>query len=364
MKFSIIVRLILSAILLASPISAFETDQYNLPPEPLADIGDEFTEYLEKNLRKAIGKVNSEIAERQLCLENNNRKLLGCDSAERERARLSYLQSEDAVAAEVYKLLGTGFPPFTRSGGWLESHRFAGQPARYKTGYLKSIFAIVPTDYITISSTVKMYGTEFGTDKIAHIFQQGYTYYKSYKHNLEKGSTPTAAAAKKAIRWGKLSERTFYGTLVSGVYSNGDLSANYIGLKFYQGLAREISIGDYNRPPILLFQNGIWKINEKINLREILFKPFVSNHLNEALNPSIFTKVFGIRAYVRRAVRKHSCKQWKTRFPNLSQKELNDTTESLKLWYGEDYGFTERKNFVTIANTCFDSQGKFIERKD
>jgi hypothetical protein len=46
-----------------------------------------------------------------------------------------------------------------------------------------------------------MYGSEFGTDKIAHIFQQGYTYYKSYRRNLAKKAEP-AEAVKRAIDWG------------------------------------------------------------------------------------------------------------------------------------------------------------------
>ncbi|CAN5876298.1 hypothetical protein BH24ACI1_BH24ACI1_14180 [soil metagenome] len=36
---------------------AFETDQYNLPAPPLADIGDEVSEYTEENLKKAIDKT-------------------------------------------------------------------------------------------------------------------------------------------------------------------------------------------------------------------------------------------------------------------------------------------------------------------
>jgi hypothetical protein len=96
----------------------------------------------------------------------------------------------------------------------------------------------------------------------------------------------------------------------------------------------------------------------------MLFKPFVSDHLNEALNPSIFTRGLGIRAFVRRTVRKQSCRQWKTKFPALSASSLADSTQSLKLWHGEDYGFTDSKNFVTIANTCFDEKGNFIEQKN
>ncbi|MCA1625090.1 MAG: hypothetical protein LC768_01600 [Acidobacteria bacterium] len=360
MRLPTIARLFLCAVLLIQPIAAFafETDQYNLPPKPLADIGDEVFEYTEQNLRKAVSKINAEILLRQSCLESNSKRLAKtkCNSPENERAKLGFLRSEDAIAREVYNLLGGGIPPFTRSGSWMDSHHFSAQPARYKTGYEKSIFFIFPTNYITISPTVNIYGSHFGTDKIAHFFQQGYTYYKIYNRALAEGLS-TEKAARKAIRWGQKTERTYYGTLVSGVYSNADLCANYVGMKFYQGLTQTIKIGNETRPAVLLLQNGVWTFNESANLRKFLIKPFLSEHLNEALNPSIFTKYFGLRSYVRRTVRKQSCKQWLNQHPNFSQTDFNVVSRSLRLWNGEDYGFTESENFVTISNTCFAAAG-------
>jgi len=356
MRLQIIIRLFLCVALLSPTVGfAFETDQYNLPPEPLADIGDEVSEYAEENLRKAVVKLNDEIYARQSCLEKTSVKTAKtkCGSPEKERAKLDYLRSEAAAAREVFNLLGSGFPPFTKSGSWMDSHEFKNQPARYKTGYRKSIFVVKPSNYLTISPTVKIYGSHFGTDKIAHFFQQGYTYYKIYNRALAEGLTP-GEANRKAVRWGQMTERTFYGTLISGVYSNGDLAANYVGLKFYQGLTREIKIGTGARPAVLILKNGGWTFDENIDLRQILIKPFLTDHLNEALNPSVFTKLFGLRSYVRRSVRKQSCEQWREQFPNLSQTDLNETSRALKLWYGEDYGFKTSENFITISNVCFE----------
>jgi hypothetical protein len=132
MKFSNIFGLIISLVLLFAPISAFETDQYNLPPEPLADVGEEFTEYVEQNLKKAVEKVNLKSRKGCSVLKTISKITHNCESPERERTRLRYLQSDEAVITEVYKLLGTGFPPFTRSGSWVESHRFKQQPAATK----------------------------------------------------------------------------------------------------------------------------------------------------------------------------------------------------------------------------------------
>ena len=359
MKLQKIARLFLCFALLAPsiPVSAFETDQYNLPPQPLADIGDEVSDYAEENLRKAIGKINAEILARQSCLDSSDAQLKEkkCASPAKERTRLEYLRSPDAVAREVYKLLGGGIPPFTNSETWMEKHKFEKQPARYKTSFEKSVYLASPVNYLTISPTVNLYGAEFGTDKIAHFFQQGYTYYKKYNRALVRGLTPDKAAAK-AVRWGQTSERTFYGTLVSGVYSNADLYANYVGMKFYQSLTREIKIGKVVRPAALILESGVWTFNENFDGREMLIKPFVSNHLNEALNSSMFIKT--LRPFVRQTVRKQSCKQWLNRFPELARADYETASSALKLWNGEDYGFTESKNFITIANTCFSKESE------
>ena len=353
----ILSRFLLCFVLLIQSTAAFETDQYNLPTTPLADIGDEVSEYTEENIRRAFTKINAEIAARQACPENITERKSKCGSPENERNRLAYLRSEEAVALEVYRLLGAGFIASTKSGTWMDSHKFRGQPARYKTGYLSSIFVALPTDYFTISPTVNLYGSQFGTDKIAHFFQQGYTYYKIYNRALAKGLKPEEAA-KKAVSWGKTSEHTFYGTMVSGVFSNADLYANYAGMKFYQGLARPIKIGDTTRPGILFMDKGIWNFNQSADLYETLIKPFLTDHMNEALNPSIFA--VGLRSSVRNIVKKRSCPRWRKLYPDLSQEKLNSASKALMLWNEEDYGFKTSSKLVTIANTCFAADPKVL----
>jgi hypothetical protein len=44
--------------------------------------------------------------------------------------------------------------------------------------------------------------------------------------------------------------------------------------------------------------------------------------------------------------------------PNFTQLDFERLTESLKRWNNEDYGFTEKKNFITIADTCFEKTGQ------
>ena len=351
--------MVLLACLLLFPtnVFAFETDQYDLPTVPLADIGDEVTEHVEQKLHKAVDKINAEIVIRQRCISGyaDGGPERGCDTLKAEVLRLAYLRTDDAMVDAAFDELGAGVPPFTSMGTWMDSHHFREQPARYRTSYVKSIFVLFPPIALTISPTVNMYGSEFGTDKIAHLFQQGYTYYKIYHRALSAGYTSEEATAK-AVRWGQKSERTFFGTLVAGVYSNGDLAANYVGLKFYEGLTQAITLGDSTRPAVLLLKDGLWTFNDGVNLRDVLLKPFISDHLNEALNPSIFTKNLGMCWFIRRVVRKRSCAQWFERYPELSKSGLDEQSRTLRLWQREDYGFTDSEHFVTIANTCFEEE--------
>ncbi|MEZ5345688.1 MAG: hypothetical protein R2681_09060 [Pyrinomonadaceae bacterium] len=354
MKTKRLLALLVFMVLLIQPIAifSFETDQYNLPPVPLGDIGDEVTDYSEQALVKAVDKINEKIAHLEACLVKDSKES-GCDSTKETKKDLTYYRSEDAVAKEVFKKLGDGIIPFTKAGSWLESHEFKVQPARYKTGFSESIHFTAPMNYLTISPTINMYGAEFGTDKIAHLFQQGYDYYSRYRRYLKKGASDEKAV-RKAIKWGQKTERTYYGTLVSAVYSNADLAANYAGLKFYQGLTHDVKIGENVRPAVLKFENGKWEMNHKAEISENLLKPFISIHFNEAYNPSKIFNIADFRTRVRHVVRDRSCKQWFERYPGLSKEKLESTTKSLELWYGEDYGFSYSRNFVTIANTCFE----------
>jgi hypothetical protein len=332
---------------------AFETDQYNLPPQPLGDIGVEVSDYTETVVRKAVEQVNAEILRRENCLITATKQ---CDSPEKNQKQLAYLRSDDAVAHEVYEVLGGGIVPYTNSGSWLESNQFKAQPARYKPGFRESLFVFYPTSYFELASTVKMYDVQFGTDKIAHFFEEGYGYFKTYKKELNKGSS-AKQATEKAVKAGQKSERGIYGTFISGVFSNGDLAADYAGMKFYQGFTEELRISDKTRPAMLKLNNGVWALNESFDMQTMLLKPFVSNHLNEALNPSGFTKFLGLNSQVRKVLRRN-CPEWRVQNPNFTQLDFERLTESLKRWNNEDYGFTEKKNFITIADTCFEKTGQ------
>jgi hypothetical protein len=332
-------------------VPAMETDQYNLPKVPLADIGDEITVFAEIRLNKAIEKLNRKIDVQLACKLTELRKTK-CGSQAKIEESLAKLRSEEALAKAVFNQLGAGIIPFTKAGFWIEHHDFKAQPSRFKAGIRSSIHITAPLNYLTVSPTIRMYGEEFGTDKISHIFEQGFDYYVIYRTALTRAATEKEAVGK-AVRFGKKTERTYFGTWVSAIYSNADLAANFAGFKFYQGLTHDVEIGNIVRPSLVKLEDGKWIIREEVDVKSHLLKPFVSRHLNEAYNPNKILNIAGYRSVVRNKVRQNACMQWFERDPALSKSELESITKSLELWHGEHYGFSRSKNFVTIANTCF-----------
>src|SRR5436190_22731428 len=104
MKTPFFAALALIATLLAQPFFAMETDQYNLPPVPLADIGEEVSQYVQDELWAAVARLNAEIEQHEACLNGAAAKDIHCHSDATERRKIAELQTNDAVAKAVFKL--------------------------------------------------------------------------------------------------------------------------------------------------------------------------------------------------------------------------------------------------------------------
>lgn len=368
----------------AVPAAAFETDQYNLPPEPLADIAPEFEAYVAEHIQDALDKLNREIAQREACVgsphvskgqpgERQADTTRKCASPEKERAALDQLRSPDAVTKAVYRQLGTGSIFLTNTGKWLENHKFEHGPSRYKPDYTDSIYWSYPINYATLSPTIRMYGVEFGTDKLDHFFQQGYKYLQIYQKELAKGRTD-AEALKKAVSWGRSTENLWFGYLVSGVYSNADLAANFGGMWFYRELTEDVPFDSQMMPAMLKLVDGRWQFartraslpatvdaasavtpgNGFLAATRVpagVLAPFISDHLNEAYNPSNY--LFFLYPIVKNMVKNHDCEAWRTNFPQATRAQLKARTTALQTWHGLDYGYKQTSRQVRIAEVCF-----------
>jgi hypothetical protein len=350
MRTSVLLSVLLSFLLLAvRPAAANETDQFNLPPVPLADIGDEVTSFIWDNIFDAAARINGEIDRHEACLNGTAPKGAKCQSNDVESKKLAELRSDDALVKAVYQLLGHGTVLQSPTGDWLTAHHFSHQPARFKADYAESIYLVRPANYATLSPTIRVNGVDMGTDKFDHFFQEGYRYLKIYQRERSKGKTPEEAR-KKAVSWGRMTEKTYFGYLVSGVFSNADLFANFAGMKFYLNLTHPVAFGDTTRPALLSVVDGKWQVNTSTPRTDLL-KPFIADQMNEALNPSGFLPL--LYSAVRSAVKKNACPKWRSSFPALTKSEIETRTKALETWNGEDYGFSRRSKMATLADTCF-----------
>lgn len=341
-KAFVVIYLAASLLLLPPQARPFETDQFNLPKQPLADVGVEVSEYVAKVLAVTVDELNSKIVNLEKCRES---RVDGCPKPGDINEKLSELRNPEALAKAFYEKIAGGHLMTTKFGKWMNSHGFRSEPARYKADYSESIYVLNPFNYATLSPTVRLYGHEFGIDKLEHLFQQGYQYYRIYNEAIKRGST-TEEATQKAIKWGQKTERTYYGLLTSGVYSNADLFANFAGFRFYQGISSGAGTDGVIHKPLVVLSKGLFVFDGRADL----LKPFVADHMNEALNPSSY-RITLVRS-VRRSVGE-SCNDWKKSFPSLTAEEIVTKVRELNVWNGEDYGFSTRGGTIELAKICY-----------
>jgi hypothetical protein len=335
--FLIIISLSLSGM---QEVNAEETDQFTLPPSELQDIGPIASRNLYKVIETVVAQTNSEI-----------QMLLPRASHSRHAASQLAQRRKDAYLADlIYKNTGPGIPR------WLRFNRLpkTSKPMLYKESLpWKTVYWLVfsqsPLFVIGLAPTIHMYDYYFGTDKLGHFFMMGHTYYTIYNYFLAKGKSSQQAHAA-IVTYGQALEQTYLGTLINGVYSNADLSANYAGWKFYMNLAHSVKIGNHTSPPILTLNGNKWELAKQINKSNLL-KPYLSENLNEAWNPCRYA--FS-RGQIRRQVKKR-CGAW------IEQKGLTKQMVSARLaetrtWHGEAYGhWLPASNAITLES-CFGGQ--------
>jgi len=315
-------RIVALAVGLASAAAlATETDQFTLPPKPLDDLGPEMGAVVVRVLREAVTQLNADLAERRL--RNPQAGLEPRD--------------ERKLATHLFEETGSGMPEATMER-ILRYGNYGNRNVRFTPSYFDTIyvgaFSPYPLAHITTDCpTIRLYGIDLGTDKPGHIFQQGYEYNNFYE-DARAGGADEKTAIAKAVNYGILTEKGLYGIALTGVYSNGDLAGNYAGFKFYHNLFHEIRIGDATFAPIVRRDGDNYVIDPARDDADIM-RPYVTEHLNEAFNPSrhLFS-VEQIRGHVR-----DRCVAWKARVPGFDEAWYRAHLERNRTWFGEPYGW-------------------------
>lgn len=340
MRFTrILVLLAAMQLLAADPLFAEETDQFTLPPQDLRDIGPSSSRKLSALIESVIAQTNREIHDLKLAAPRSRHAA----KALAKRKKGQYL------ADLLYKKTGPGFPRWLR---W-DRDQNKNPPVEYKElRPWKTVYWLVftqsPFFLVGLAPTINLYGIYFGTDKLGHFFMQGHTYYSLYNYCLQHGKTPEQAHAAM-ILYGQVIEQTYLGTLINGVYSNADLSANYAGWKFYTNLSQSVKIGSKTLPPIATLQGDTWVFSKERNPNTLL-KPYLSENLNEALNPSRYSFM---RWRLRQQIEKR-CPEWINR-RGITLRQIQNTLANARHWHGEDYGYWLPENNKLSLEFCFTS---------
>ncbi|MEM7160408.1 MAG: hypothetical protein AAF799_46655 [Myxococcota bacterium] len=150
-----------------------------------------------------------------------------------------------------------------------------GQKSKYRCKYAFVEWLI----NVTLADVVRVGGTLIGTDKIGHYFVQGYQYWDVFS---KTGSD------KKAKALGESQEASYYGILVSGIYSTTDLVANEAGLALWKRIHAFVS-------PLVADPNAVTKaerqaIIEKFRTFKVGFSKEVTPQWNEFTNLSRVSK--------------------------------------------------------------------------
>jgi ankyrin repeat protein len=356
-RFTLLVSLALVS--LAIPrASAHETDQFTVPPgREFADVGPLISQWAYDSIHRAVNNVNEEIKH-------------ALESADKDAVKR--LQTDHAVVTAVNK----SFPwAMDVIEGWEKRlndretwNRYPGKVVIYKQQFdnimKNSHFILDPRQIMRIwlAGTFKAFDTYMGSDKIGHFTDMGMNYWREYDKARNEGATKEQAI-RRGIGVGErgllFSERGLVGYLTAGAYSNGDMAANYLGFCFYRNLTEPMMLKGEVRKPMLVLEGDYWKIAPHID-RDTFFALFVSDHMDEALNPSHYEH--GMRSKVRDQIAKR-CNTLMEHYRDANgQRRSRDwfdkKHEACRTYWGEFYGHLgPREELIRLADVAFTETG-------
>ncbi len=205
-------RLLLSLVFITlSPVVfALETDNYLSWGLDLKDSSEAINSFMAKQIEEALAKSN-EKAGPQTC-ENVTFEIAKKFKTTPTSKSLETFVNESLDTVNIFPKN----PYYLEQSILRNSSRF----------YLK---------YSGLSPNLQMNGIYFGADKLSHFASTGRRYLKHYLKKIRKGYSEEEAM-QSMIRFGLLNEETVLGIWPSGVFSYGDMEANYQGFVFYKKL--------------------------------------------------------------------------------------------------------------------------------
>lgn len=366
-------------LLAAAPALAHETDQFAIPVgQEMAEMGPYLSNRVADIVEKAVNGLNAQIHHALDRKESGSKGGVqrrggnrpGTRQVQREpdpEVILARAHSPKGVADAVYRSFGPALSVIESLQADVNSkavkEKYPDQltsyqaKTRFGSVYNKAYLPIDPRNIPALlhAPTFKTFGVYQGTDKLGHFSDIGWHYFNTYRDQIDKGATEEEAMAK-AVKIGSkgiFSEGGLLGTVMVGSYSNADLVANYTGCLFYRNLTEPVIFKGRLYEPILVRDGEYWKFNDKLD-RDTFFERCISDHLNEALNPSLYDPV--MRGAVRRFVEEHNAELlawYADKYGNNDpEKYFTQLVYILSTYYGADYGHSDKfEDLIHLGNT-------------
>lgn len=350
-------------VVIAAPgVVATETDQFTMPRGMIfADLGPYFSQRAMGYLQAGVDDLNNKIT---LSLK---RDPSGAGAQRYYRPFVVAQTVRDTIPSAV--LMIEELEHIITSPSM--QRRYPGRLIGYKPG--RSIFSarsmLDPGKPFTwhYSATIRVGDVYLGTDKIGHFYDKGFILARRYYEGVGRGDS-TQTATDDAIALGSggnliYSEDAILGMWSSGVYSNADLACDYSGMLFFRNLTEPIEVAGVLRQPMLVRDGPYWALADRIRPDTDYFTCFITDHFNEALNPSIYRG--GFRTTVRKYLASHrdDILDWyaDANGTRRSRVWFQNKVDELSTYWGVDYGYRgDETTIVSIATACFDESPQTI----
>lgn len=126
---------------------------------------------------------------------------------------------------------------------------------------------------LPMARTIRIGDVYLSVDKISHFFGFGRRYYQRYCRHRDEGMSDEEAM-ERVVKWGIHNEESMVGKLVDGIFSHGDMEANFSGFL----MARDLCGGDN---PNIVYAEGEWRIARPVDIGK-----YVTPGFDESYNTS------------------------------------------------------------------------------
>jgi hypothetical protein len=335
---------------------AHETDQFTTPPgRNFADLGDYLNRWAYDAIERGRDAANGAIRD---ALDRREPANVIAELQSPSRLTLAVRGQWPWSVTQIEAFEDVLASPQMR-------RRYPGRVVAYRERvggmYHLAFFPLDPRGWSHLaffSSTIKVYGVYMGTDKLGHFTDEGINYYYTWLGAKQTGASEREAVAA-AVRTGSegfMSESGMLGMTGNADYSNADLAANFAGFLLYRNLTEPMMLKGRLEPAMLVREGDHWKIADDVRPDSGFFARFISDHLDEALNPGFFDPY--IRPALRRNVAGRSAQillHYADESGNPRPREWFDAKlEELSTYDGIDYGHLGRyEELVSVGACCF-----------